>query len=80
MPVIVAKQNYSHWLDKKESLESRQEILKTDGYENMTLNPVSDWVNIPQHDDINCLSLSLQLLSNYLTRLPFPLLYSARFS
>jgi putative SOS response-associated peptidase YedK len=52
----VAKQNYSHWLDKKASFESRQNILETDGYVDMMLNPVSDWVNNPQHDDKNCLS------------------------
>jgi len=56
MPVILGRQNYGRWLDKQASLETTQQLLATDSYQGISLEPVSDWVNNPYHNDKNCLS------------------------
>jgi len=58
MPIIIAKQNYRLWLDKQQPPADVHRLLEYDAYEGMTLFPVSDWVNNPQHNDKNCLSIS----------------------
>jgi len=55
MPIIIARQNYSAWLDKRQSFVGLQQLLQTDAYEGMSILPVSDWVNNPQHNDKKCL-------------------------
>ena len=55
MPVIINNTNYHHWLDKQASLETTEQLLVTDTYQEMTLKKVSDWVNNPSHNDKNCL-------------------------
>ena len=56
MPVIIDKQNYNDWLDKQISQEIAQQLLTTDVYQDMTVKPISDWVNNPHHNDKNCLN------------------------
>jgi len=56
MPVIIDKQHYSNWLDKQALPEATQLLLTTDAYQGITLKPVSDWVNNPQHNDKKCLN------------------------
>lgn len=57
MPVIINKQEYSIWLNKQASQEDTQKLLATDGYKNMQVKPVSDWVNNPYHNDKNCITV-----------------------
>lgn len=56
MPVIIDQQHYSHWLDKQASAIATQRFLGSDSYQGMIAQPVSDWVNNPQHNDKNCLN------------------------
>lgn len=56
MPVIMAEQHYWDWLAKDASAEEVRQLLVCDAYRDMTLSPVSDWVNNPAHDDPNCLN------------------------
>jgi len=56
MPVIINKQHYDNWLDKQVPLETIQHLLASDANQNLTLKPVSNWVNNPQHNDQNCLN------------------------
>jgi putative SOS response-associated peptidase YedK len=55
MPVIIGETDYSQWLDKQTSPETTQQLLETDRYQGMEINPISDWVNNPAHNDKNCL-------------------------
>ena len=56
MPVIINPQHYDNWLDKQTSLEITQQLLASDGYQDLTFKPISNWVNNPQHNDQNCLN------------------------
>jgi len=57
MPVIIASQYYKDWLDKQASLKTTEQLLTSDdAYQDITLKPVSNWVNNPQHNDQNCLN------------------------
>jgi len=51
MPVIVAPQNYPHWLDRKASQEALHTVLDSDGYAQLQLTPISTRVNNPAHND-----------------------------
>ena len=55
MPVIINPQHYDDWLNKQAPLATTQKLLASDGYQNIALNSVSDWVNNPRHNDQNCL-------------------------
>ncbi len=55
MPIIIARRNYGVWLDKQQSPAGLQQLLQSDSYEGMTVLPVSNWVNNPQHNDKRCL-------------------------
>jgi len=55
MPVIIASGNYRQWLDKGADEEKAFQLLDNQSYEQMTITPVSDWVNNPRHDDERCL-------------------------
>lgn len=56
MPVIIDNKNISLWLDKQASVETTQQLLAADAYQNMQLKQLSDWVNNPSHNDKNCLN------------------------
>jgi putative SOS response-associated peptidase YedK len=55
MPVIVAPEQYSQWLDKKTSKDQLHNLLARDAYEGMHAIPVSTWVNNPRHNDSRCI-------------------------
>lgn len=56
MPVIVDSQNRDDWLDKQTTMQTTEQILASDGYQNIIFKPVSNRVNNPQHDDPACLN------------------------
>jgi len=56
MPVVIDSQHYKDWLNKQASLQTTEQLLKSDTYQNIVFKPVSNWVNNPQHNDQNCLS------------------------
>lgn len=56
MPLIIDKQHYSSWLDKQTSLAITEQLLASDAYQDIALKSVSNWVNNPQHNDLNCLN------------------------
>ncbi|OQK17565.1 hypothetical protein AU255_06755 [Methyloprofundus sedimenti] len=56
MPVIIANEHHKDWLDKQASLETTEQLLASDAYQDIILKPVSSWVNNPQHNDQNCLN------------------------
>lgn len=55
MPVVIDSQHYKDWLNKQASLQTTEQLLISDAYQNIVLKPVSNWVNNPQHNDQNCL-------------------------
>ena len=55
MPVIIDSKHYKNWLNKQASLQTTEQLLISDAYQNIVLKPVSNWVNNPQHNDQNCL-------------------------
>ncbi len=55
MPVIIAPQQYAHWLDASQTPASLQALLAQDAYAAMTVKPISARVNNPWHDDADCL-------------------------
>jgi len=55
MPVILDPHYYRHWLDQQASKDKLQELLASDAYAGVTAIPVSNWVNNPRHDDVNCI-------------------------
>lgn len=55
MPVILATDQYRTWLNPDSRQADLQQLLGIDSYDGLTVNPVSDWVNNPAHDDKNCL-------------------------
>lgn len=55
MPVILDPQNYANWLDRKLKKEELQALIASDTYFNMDTIPVSNWVNNPRHNDVNCI-------------------------
>ena len=55
MPVVIDGQHYKDWLNKQASLQTTEQLLISDAYQNIVLKPVSNWVNKPQHNDQNCL-------------------------
>jgi len=56
MPVIIDSKHYKDWLNKQAPLQTTEQLLISDAYQNIVLKPVSNWVNNPQHNDQNCLS------------------------
>ncbi|WP_305907246.1 SOS response-associated peptidase [Methylomarinum sp. Ch1-1] len=56
MPVVIAEQNYRSWLAPQASSGELRCLLGSDGYQDFTVSPVSDWVNNPRHDDQYCLT------------------------
>jgi putative SOS response-associated peptidase YedK len=55
MPVILDPQNYAKWLDVQSKKDDLQALLACDAYSAMDIIPVSNWVNNPRHDDVNCI-------------------------
>ncbi len=55
MPVLIGSKHYKDWLNKQASLQTTEQLLISDAYQNIVLKPVSNWVNKPQHNDQNCL-------------------------
>ncbi|MDD1612516.1 MAG: SOS response-associated peptidase [Methylococcaceae bacterium] len=55
MPVIIDAEHYRLWLDQRQSQQSLDQLLANPAYDGFTLNPISDRVNNPRHDDKHCL-------------------------
>jgi putative SOS response-associated peptidase YedK len=55
MPLILDPHDYSHWLDQHAAKDNLQALLASDAYAGMATIPVSNWVNNPRHDDVNCI-------------------------
>lgn len=55
MPVIIHQSDYQRWLDKSADEHEVFGLLGNQAYSDMTVTPVSDWVNNPRHDDESCL-------------------------
>ncbi|MGZ5574776.1 MAG: SOS response-associated peptidase [Methylobacter sp.] len=56
MPVIIAPEDYNHWLDKKTTTVEIADFLAADAYRGMEANPISTRINNPLHNDESCLS------------------------
>ncbi|HIG65071.1 MAG TPA: SOS response-associated peptidase [Methyloprofundus sp.] len=55
MPAVIDSQHYKDWLNKQALLQTTEQLLISDAYQNIELKPVSNWVNNPQHNDQKCL-------------------------
>ena len=55
MPLILDPHDYPHWLDQQAAKDNLQALLASDAYAGMATIPVSNWVNNPRHDDVNCI-------------------------
>lgn len=55
MPLILDPHSYRHWLDQQAAKDNLQALLASDAYAGMAAIPVSNWVNNPRHDDVNCI-------------------------
>ena len=56
MPVVLEQKNYGHWLDRSTSKETLLSLFSSDdAYSGMAAIPVSNWVNNPRHNDVNCI-------------------------
>lgn len=55
MPLIVTPQQHQHWLDKNTSKDDLLSLLASDAYGGMQAIPVSNWVNNPRHNDVDCI-------------------------
>lgn len=55
MPVIIMPDDYTRWLDKKNTAVEIADFLAADAYRAMQISPISTRVNNPQHNDENCL-------------------------
>lgn len=55
MPVIITPEHYHDWLAKTVEADRAFELLDNQGYEQMMVTPVGDWVNNPRHDDERCI-------------------------
>lgn len=56
MPVIIAPDDYNHWLAKKTAVVEMADFLAADAYRGMQITPISTRVNNPLHNDESCLS------------------------
>jgi putative SOS response-associated peptidase YedK len=56
MPVIIAPEDYNHWLNKKTAIVEIADFLAADAYACMQTNPISTRINNPLHNDESCLS------------------------
>lgn len=56
MPVIIAPDDYNHWLDKKITAIEITDFLAADAYHAMLVTPISTRINNPLHNDESCLS------------------------
>ena len=55
MPLILDPHDYPHWLDQQATKDNLHALLTSDAYAGMAVIPVSNWVNNPRHDDVNCI-------------------------
>ena len=55
MPVILSPDHYPSWLDKAAPTDCLETVLKSEGYDQIQLTPVSTRVNSPTHNDSDCL-------------------------
>lgn len=56
MPVILGQEHYRPWLDIGTDMGLLFGLLNNDGaYNDMEAVPVSNWVNTPRHNDIDCI-------------------------
>jgi putative SOS response-associated peptidase YedK len=55
MPVIIASDDYSRWLDRKNAVVGMTDFLAADAYASMEVTPISTRINNPQHNDESCL-------------------------
>lgn len=56
MPVIIAPDDYSRWLDKKTAIAGMDGFIAADAYRTMQLTLIGTRVNNPLHNDESCLS------------------------
>lgn len=55
MPVILGREHYRQWLDARTDQGMLFHLLSNDGaYNDMETFPVSNWVNNPRHNDVDC--------------------------
>ncbi|MGZ4992912.1 MAG: SOS response-associated peptidase [Methylobacter sp.] len=55
MPVIIVPDNYSRWLDRKNTTVEMADFLEADTYDSMQVTPISTRINNPRHNDQSCL-------------------------
>ena len=55
MPVIINPEQYSCWLDRKNTAAEMADFLAIDAYRSMQITPISKRVNNPLHNDEACL-------------------------
>jgi putative SOS response-associated peptidase YedK len=56
MPVIIAPDDYNHWLSKKITVIEMADFLVSDAYREMLVTPISTRINNSLHNDESCLS------------------------
>lgn len=55
MPVIMPTGCYHDWLNITSNTDDAYDLLEKSAYANIVTTPVSDWVNNPRHDDVQCI-------------------------